>query len=379
MSNTAKRVLFIDRDGTLITEPEGEQIDSFAKLQFYPGALQYLPKIATELDFELVLVTNQDGLGTDSHPEANFWPVHQFILNTFKGEGVIFAKEHIDRTFPHENAPTRKPGIGLLGEYFDANKYDLANSFVIGDRINDVRLAQNLGAKAIWLRNNDTLGQAEKVEIEAQTVALESSDWKTIYEFLKLGTRTGTHHRKTNETDIYIELNLDGSGKGDISTGLPFFDHMLDQIARHGNLDLTIKVKGDLHIDEHHTIEDTAIALGNAIAQVLGDKRGIERYGFCLPMDDCLCQTALDFGGRAWLIFDATFKRDYVGDFPTEMALHFFKSLSDAAHMNLNIKAEGDNDHHKLESIFKSFARALKMAIKRDIYNYNLPTTKGVL
>ena len=379
MSNTAKRVLFIDRDGTLITEPEGEQIDSFAKLQFYPGALQYLPKIATELDFELVLVTNQDGLGTDSHPEANFWPVHQFILNTFKGEGVIFAKEHIDRTFPHENAPTRKPGIGLLGEYFDANKYDLANSFVIGDRINDVRLAQNLGAKAIWLRNNDTLGQAEKVEIEAQTVALESSDWKTIYEFLKLGTRTGTHHRKTNETDIYIELNLDGSGKGDISTGLPFFDHMLDQIARHGNLDLTIKVKGDLHIDEHHTIEDTGIALGEIFLEVLGDKRGIERYSYTLPMDDCLAQVALDFGGRNWIVWEADFKREKIGDMPTEMFFHFFKSFSDASKSNLNIKADGDNEHHKIEAIFKAFAKSIKKAVRRDADNMQLPSTKGVL
>ncbi|MHC8948282.1 bifunctional histidinol-phosphatase/imidazoleglycerol-phosphate dehydratase HisB [Sphingobacterium hungaricum] len=379
MSDKAKRVLFIDRDGTMITEPEDEQIDSFAKLQFYPGALQYLPRIAKELDFELVLVTNQDGLGTDSHPEENFWPVHEFIKNTFAGEGVIFANEHIDRTFPHENAPTRKPGIGLLGEYFDEAKYDLANSFVIGDRINDVRLAQNLGAKAIWLRNNDTLGQAEKLEIEAQTVALESSDWKAIYEFLKLGTRTGTHHRKTNETDIFIELNLDGSGKSSIETGLPFFDHMLDQLARHGNLDLTIKAKGDLHIDEHHTIEDTGIALGEIFLQVLGDKRGIERYSYTLPMDDCLAQVALDFGGRNWIVWDAEFKREKIGDMPTEMFFHFFKSFSDASKSNLNIKAEGENEHHKIEAIFKAFAKSIKKAVRRDADNMQLPSTKGVL
>ncbi|MBE8713456.1 bifunctional histidinol-phosphatase/imidazoleglycerol-phosphate dehydratase HisB [Sphingobacterium hungaricum] len=379
MSDKAKRVLFIDRDGTMITEPEDEQIDSFAKLQFYPGALQYLPRIAKELDFELVLVTNQDGLGTDSHPEENFWPVHEFIKNTFAGEGVVFANEHIDRTFPHENAPTRKPGIGLLGEYFDGAKYDLANSFVIGDRINDVRLAQNLGAKAIWLRNNDTLGQAEKLEIEAQTVALESSDWKAIYEFLKLGTRTGTHHRKTNETDIFIELNLDGSGKSSIETGLPFFDHMLDQLARHGNLDLTIKAKGDLHIDEHHTIEDTGIALGEIFLQVLGDKRGIERYSYTLPMDDCLAQVALDFGGRNWIVWDAEFKREKIGDMPTEMFFHFFKSFSDASKSNLNIKAEGENEHHKIEAIFKAFAKSIKKAVRRDADNMQLPSTKGVL
>lgn len=379
MSDKAKRVLFIDRDGTLITEPEDEQIDSFAKLQFYPGALQYLPKIAKELDFELVLVTNQDGLGTDAHPEENFWPVHEFIKNTFAGEGVVFAKEHIDRTFPHENAPTRKPGIGLLGDYFDATTYDLANSFVIGDRINDVRLAQNLGAKAIWLRNNDALGQAEKLEIESQTVALESSEWKAIYEFLKLGTRTGKHHRKTNETDIFIELNLDGSGKSSIETGLPFFDHMLDQLARHGNLDLTIKAKGDLHIDEHHTIEDTGIALGEIFLQVLGDKRGIERYSFTLPMDDCLAQVALDFGGRNWIVWDAEFKREKIGDMPTEMFFHFFKSFSDASKSNLNIKAEGDNEHHKIEAIFKAFAKSIKKAVRRDADNMQLPSTKGVL
>ncbi len=379
MPDTIKRILFIDRDGTLITEPEDEQIDSFDKLQFYPGALQYLPRIAKELDFELVMVTNQDGLGTASHPEENFWPIHHFVVNTFAGEGVVFAAEHIDRTFPHEQAPTRKPGTALLTQYFDHGRYDLANSFVIGDRINDVKLAQNLGAKAIWLRNNDDLGAAEAHEIDESMVALETSDWKAIYEFLKLGARTGEHHRKTNETDIYIKLNLDGNGKAEIDTGLPFFDHMLDQIARHGSIDLTVHTKGDLHIDEHHTIEDTGIALGEVFAKTLGDKRGIERYAFTLPMDDCLAQVAIDFGGRNWIVWDAAFKREKIGDMPTEMFFHFFKSFSDAAKCNLNIKAEGENEHHKIEAIFKAFAKSIKKAVKRDAENMQLPSTKGVL
>jgi histidinol-phosphatase len=379
MPNTIKRLLFIDRDGTLIVEPEDEQIDSFAKLKFYPGALQYLPRIANELDYELILVSNQDGLGTDSHPEANFWPVHTFIIDTFAGEGVTFAAEHIDRTFPHENAPTRKPGTALLTSYFDTGKYDLAHSFVIGDRVNDVKLAQNLGAKAIWLRNNDLLGAAEAHEIDESVVALETSDWKAIYEYLKLGDRVGEHRRKTNETDIYIRINLDGKGKADIRTGLPFFDHMLDQIARHGNMDLTIKAAGDLHIDEHHTIEDTGIALGEVVAKVLGDKRGIERYAFTLPMDDCLAQVALDFGGRNWIVWDAEFKREKIGDMPTEMFFHFFKSFSDASKCNLNIKAEGENEHHKIEAIFKAFAKSIKKAVKRDAEHMELPSTKGVL
>ncbi|WP_353195368.1 bifunctional histidinol-phosphatase/imidazoleglycerol-phosphate dehydratase HisB [Parapedobacter defluvii] len=379
MPDAIKRLLFIDRDGTLIIEPEDEQIDSFAKLKFYPGALQYLPRIANELDFELVLVSNQDGLGTDSHPEANFWPVHRFIIDTFAGEGVVFAAEHIDRTFPHELAPTRKPGTALLTSYFDAEKYDLAHSFVIGDRVNDVKLAQNLGAKAIWLRNNDSLGAAEAHEIDDAVVALETSDWKTIYEFLKLGDRVGEHRRKTNETDIYIRLNLDGKGKADIHTGLPFFDHMLDQIARHGSIDLTIQATGDLHIDEHHTIEDTGIALGEIIAKTLGDKRGIERYAFTLPMDDCLAQVAIDFGGRSWIVWDAAFKREKIGDMPTEMFFHFFKSFSDGARCNLNIKAEGENEHHKIEAIFKAFAKSIKKAVRRDAERMELPSTKGIL
>ena len=379
MADQLKRVLFIDRDGTLILEPEDEQIDSFQKLKFYPGALQYLPRIAKELDFDLVLVSNQDGLGTDSHPEDKFLPVHSFVIETFKGEGVEFVKEHIDKTFPHENAATRKPGVGMLTEYFDEAAYDLKNSFVIGDRVNDVKLAQNLGAKAIWLRNNDDLGKLENHVFENDAIALETKDWKSIYEFLKLGTRVAEHHRKTNETDIYIKVNLDGSGKSDIDTGLPFFDHMLDQLARHGALDLTIKAKGDLHIDEHHTIEDTGIALGEIFLKVLGDKRGIERYAYTLPMDDCLAQVALDFGGRNWIVWDAEFKREKIGDMPTEMFFHFFKSFSDASKSNLNFQATGDNEHHKIEAIFKALAKTIKKAVRRDAENMQLPSTKGVL
>jgi len=374
-----KKTLFIDRDGTLILEPEDEQVDSFAKLKFYPGALQYLPRIARELDFELVLVTNQDGLGTASHPEENFWPVHRFVMDTFRAEGAAFAKEHIDRTFPHEQVDTRKPGTGLLREYFDTEKYDLARSFVIGDRPNDVKLAQNLGARAIWLRNNDQLGKAENLSVDTEVVALETTDWKSVYEFLKLGERTAEHQRKTNETDIYVRLSLDGSGKADIATGLPFFDHMLEQIARHGGLDLSIRAKGDLHIDEHHTIEDTGIALGEIFLKTLGDKRGIERYAFVLPMDDCLAQVAIDFGGRSWIVWDAEFRREKIGDMPTEMFFHFFKSFSDAAKANLNIKAEGGNEHHKIEAIFKAFAKCVKKAVRRDADNMGLPSTKGTL
>lgn len=374
-----KKLLFIDRDGTLILEPEDQQIDSFLKLRFYPEALQYLPKIAKELDFELILVSNQDGLGTDSHPEENFWPVHNFILQTFEDEGVTFTRQHIDRTFAHENADTRKPGTAMLTEYFDTETYDLENSFVIGDRINDVKLAENLGCKAIWLRNNDSLGQDESIEIKEGTAALETQHWQDVYEFLKLKRRSGSLSRTTSETDIHMELNLDGTGKADISTGLPFFDHMLDQIARHGNVDLKIHTKGDLHIDEHHTIEDTGIALGELFNQVLGDKLGIERYAFTLPMDDCLAQVALDFGGRSWLVWEADFKREKIGDMPTEMFSHFFKSFSDGARCNLNIKAEGENEHHKIESIFKAFAKSIRAAVRRDVNNMRLPSTKGLL
>lgn len=376
-----KKVLFIDRDGTLIKEPEDEQIDSFAKLEFYPKALYYLSKIAAELDYELVMVTNQDGLGTDSHPETNFWPVHNFIMKTFEAEGVTFNEVIIDKTFAHENAITRKPNTGLLLHFLNEG-YDLTNSFVIGDRLNDVVLAKNLGAKAIWLRNNDTLGANEnlgKAETLNEYIALQTSHWADIYTMLKAGTRLIHHERNTNETKISIDIDLDGTGKATIATGLNFFDHMLDQIARHGSIDLNIKTNGDLHIDEHHTIEDTGIALGEAFAKAIGNKLGLERYGFCLPMDDCLAQVAIDFGGRAWIVWDAEFKREKVGDMPTEMFYHFFKSFSDAAKCNLNIKAEGDNEHHKIEAIFKAFAKAIKMAIKRDAEKLVLPSTKGVL
>jgi len=376
-----KKVLFIDRDGTLIKEPEDEQIDSFAKLEFYPKALYYLSKIAAELDYTLVMVTNQDGLGTDSHPEENFWPVHNFIMDTFAGEGVIFSEVIIDKTFAHENAITRKPNTGLL-QHFLNEHYDLPNSFVIGDRLNDVILAKNLGAKAIWLRNNDQLGAGELME-KAETleshIALQTSHWVDIYTMLKAGSRVIHHERNTNETKISIDIDLDGTGIAEIHTGLNFFDHMLDQIARHGSVDLKIKTDGDLHIDEHHTIEDTGIALGEAFAKAIGNKLGLERYGFCLPMDDCLAQAAIDFGGRAWIVWDAEFKREKVGDVPTEMFYHFFKSFSDAAKCNLNIKAEGGNEHHKIEAIFKAFAKAIKMAIKRDAEKLVLPSTKGVL
>lgn len=377
-----KRVLFIDRDGTLIKEvPPTYQIDSLDKIEFYPKVFTWLTRIAAELDFELVMVTNQDGLGTDSFPEDTFWPAQNFIVRAFENEGVFFSAYHIDRSFPHENAPTRKPGTGMLTQYFTTG-YDLANSFVIGDRITDVQLAKNLGAKAIWMNEGTGLGGAEvsaDAKALAPVIALESTDWEKIYEFLKLGLRKVSHTRTTKETDIHIELNLDGTGKADIETGLGFFDHMLDQIARHGSIDLTIKAKGDLHIDEHHTIEDVGIALGEAVAQGLGDKRGIERYGYCLPMDDCLAQAAIDFGGRNWIVWDAQFKREKIGEMPTEMFFHFFKSFSDASKSNLNIKAEGENEHHKIEAIFKVFAKAIKMAVKRNPSNMQLPSTKGLL
>ncbi|RQO75278.1 bifunctional histidinol-phosphatase/imidazoleglycerol-phosphate dehydratase [Pedobacter sp. KBW06] len=376
-----KKVLFIDRDGTLITEPADEQIDSFEKLEFYPRSLYYLSKIAKELDFDLVMVTNQDGLGTDSHPEQNFWPVHNFVMKTFANEGVVFSEVIIDKTFAHQNAPTRKPNTGLL-QHFLGEGYDMKNSFVIGDRINDVVLAKNLGAKAIWLSNNLALGANEnldKIETLSHVIALRTQNWEDIYTMLKAGTRTVHHERNTNETKISIDIDLDGTGKAEIDTGLNFFNHMLDQIARHGSIDLKIKTNGDLHIDEHHTIEDTGIALGEAFAKAIGNKLGLERYGFCLPMDDCLAQAAIDFGGRNWIVWEADFKREMVGDMPTEMFYHFFKSFSDASKSNLNIKAEGENEHHKIESIFKAFAKAIKMAIKRDAEKLVLPSTKGVL
>ncbi|MDO6492601.1 MULTISPECIES: bifunctional histidinol-phosphatase/imidazoleglycerol-phosphate dehydratase HisB [unclassified Cellulophaga] len=376
-----KKVLFIDRDGTIIKETVDEQIDAFEKMIFYPKAFTYLGKIAKELDYELVMITNQDGLGTDVFPEDTFWPVHNFILKSFENEGVVFDKVFLDRTFPHENANTRKPGTGLLTEYFSA-EYDLANSFVIGDRLTDIELAKNLGSKGIFINDETNLGTGEitvKRDELNDVIALESNDWEKIYEFLKLKDRVSEVTRKTNETDIYINVNLDGTGKSDIKTGLSFFDHMLDQLARHGQMDLEIKVNGDLEVDEHHTIEDTAIALGEVFVKALGTKLGIERYGFCLPMDDCLAQVAIDFGGRNWLVWEADFKREMVGDMPTEMFLHFFKSFSDGAKANLNVKAEGVNEHHKIEAIFKAFAKAIKMAVKRDVEKMVLPSTKGML
>lgn len=379
----AKRVLFIDRDGTLIKEaPPTYQLDSFPKLEFYPHVFEFMTKIAKELDYELVMVTNQDGLGTDVFPENTFWPVHDFIMKSLENEDIHFHKVFIDRTFPADNAHTRKPGIGMLIEYLNNEKYDIENSFVIGDRITDVLLAKNLGCKALWLNNHNDLGATEVKESSeqiAETIALDTIHWKDIYKFLKVPARKIQHERKTNETSIHVGLNLDGSGKADIKTGLAFFDHMLEQIARHGNIDLDIQCKGDLHIDEHHTIEDVGIAMGEAIAKALGNKRGIERYGFLLPMDDCLAQVAIDFGGRSWLVWEVEFKREKIGEMPTEMFSHFFKSFSDAAKCNLSIKAEGTNEHHKIESIFKAFAKSIKMAVKRDINNKSLPTTKGTL
>ena len=366
-----KRVLFIDRDGTLIQEPVDEQIDSFEKLAFVPGVMRHLGFVRSHLDFEFVMVSNQDGLGTPSFPEETFWPAHNLMLRTLEGEGITFDRILIDRSFPHENLPTRKPGTAMLTDYMDGS-YDLANSYVIGDRETDARLAKNLGCRGLILKEKDA-GSFDDPMITYV------SSWAEIAELLFAGERRAEVCRKTSETDICVRLNLDGNGRADIATGLGFFDHMLEQIARHGNIDLYIRTVGDLHVDEHHTIEDTALALGDCINQALGSKRGIERYGYTLPMDDCLCQVALDFGGRPWLVWDAEFHRERIGEMPTEMFLHFFKSLSDAARMNLNIKARGENEHHKIEGIFKAFARSLKMAVRRDIYHYELPSSKGVL
>ena len=373
-----KRALFIDRDGTLVIEPPVDyQLDSFDKLEFYPKVIRNLYFIRKQLDFEWVMVTNQDGLGTPSFPEETFWPVHNLIMKTLKGEGVVFEDILIDRSFPEDNSPNRKPRTGMLGKYLSGD-YDLENSYVIGDRPTDMELAYNLGAKGIWLHEaGDT--DEELLARMPQRPVLITSDWDRISEFLFAGERMTEIHRVTKETDVYIRLNLDGTGDTHIATGLGFFDHMLEQIGKHAGMDLTIQVKGDLQVDEHHTIEDTALALGEALRKALGDKRGIERYGYTLPMDDCLCSVVLDFGGRPWLVWNVDFKRERVGDVPTEMFLHFFKSLSDAARMNLNIKAEGQNEHHKIEGIFKALARSLKMAVRRDIYHYNLPSTKGLI
>ena len=375
-----KRALFIDRDGTLVEEPPVDyQLDSLEKLAFVPKVMRALYFIRKQLDFEFVMVSNQDGLGTASFPEESFWPAHNLMLKTLAGEGITFDDILIDPSLPEEQSPNRKPRLGMLGRYL-TGEYDLANSYVIGDRLTDMELAYNLGAKGIWLHPHDE--EAEQA-LAAYAVPLQpvfiSDDWDRISEFLFAGERRAEVRRTTKETDILVDWNLDGTGKTDIHTGLGFFDHMLEQIGKHSGTDLTIRVKGDLEVDEHHTIEDTALALGEALGKALGDKRGIERYGYCLPMDDCLCRVALDFGGRPWLVWEAEFHREKVGDMPTEMFLHFFKSLSDAARMNLNIHAEGTNEHHKIEGIFKALARSIKMAIRRDIYRYELPSTKGAL
>jgi len=378
-----KRILFIDRDGTLIKEaPPSYQIDSFEKLEFYPGMFEYMGRIAREFDYELLMVTNQDGLGTKSFPEDDFWPVQNFVIKALEGEGITFSAVYIDKTFALEQAPTRKPGTGMLTKYIGNPGYDLANSFVIGDRITDVQLAKNLGCKAIWLNNDPDLGGAEVSDSRGDlsaAIALETSEWSKIYEFLKLGLRRVVHERNTNETRIKIDLNIDGSGKAAMFTGMGFFDHMLEQIARHGKMDLTIRADGDLHIDEHHTIEDTGIALGEAFAKALADKRGMERYGFALPMDEAEAQVLIDFGGRPWIVWNAEFRRERIGEMPTEMFFHFFKSFSDAARCNLNIACRGENEHHKIEAIFKAFAKAIRMAVRRDPLGMSLPSTKGVL
>lgn len=366
-----KKALFIDRDGTLIKEPADEQIDAYEKLEFVPGVMRNLGFIRSHLDYEFVMVSNQDGLGTSSYPEETFWPTHNLMMKTLEGEGITFDEICIDRSFPADNLPTRKPGTALLTHYLSGG-YDMANCYVIGDRETDAQLALNLGCKALILKEKDN-----KSYDSEQIIYVNS--WDRIAEIVFAGERRASVKRTTKETDIEVRVNLDGKGTCDIATGLGFFDHMLEQIAKHGNVDLYIRVKGDLSVDEHHTIEDTAIALGECLNTALGSKRGIERYGYCLPMDDCLCAVALDFGGRPWLVWDAAFTREKIGDMPTEMFLHFFKSLSDSARMNLNIKAEGENEHHKIEGIFKALARSIKMAVKRDIYHYELPSSKGVL
>lgn len=381
--NRGKRILFIDRDGTIIKEaPPTYQIDDWSKLEFYPFVFQYLSKIAAEFDYELVMVSNQDGLGTESYPEEKYWMIQNFVVKALENEGIHFSKSLFDRSFPYEHKPTRKPGTGMLTEYLNNPEYDIANSYVIGDRITDVQLAKNLGCRAIWLNNDPDLGGKEiedsRKELE-NLIALETQSWKDIYSFFKLHLRHVVHERNTSETKIRIELNLDGNGKTNIHTGLGFFDHMLDQIARHGKMDLTIETKGDLHIDEHHTIEDTGIALGEAFAKALADKRGLERYGFALPMDEAEAKVLIDFGGRSWIVWNTEFKREKIGEMPTEMFFHFFKSFSDAAKCNLNIECKGENEHHKIEAIFKAFAKAVRMAVKRDPLSNYLPSTKGIL
>jgi imidazoleglycerol-phosphate dehydratase/histidinol-phosphatase len=379
----SKKVLFIDRDGTLIMEPPvTNQVDAFSKLEFYPHVFEYLSRIVKEMDYELAMVTNQDGLGSEIFPEETFWPLQNFVIKTFRDQEIVFSDIFIDRTFPHENKNTRKPGTGMLVQYIEDENYDLQNSFVIGDRLTDVELAKNLGSQAIFINNFQELGTSEITvphEDLKKVIALETQKWEDIYNFLKQPPRKISHQRNTNETKIKVELNLDGSGKSEIRTGIGFFDHMLEQVARHSGMDVSIYCEGDLHIDTHHTIEDVALAFGETMLKALGDKRGIERYGFLLPMDDSLAQVAIDFGGRNWLVWDADFKREKIGEMPTEMFYHFFKSFTDASKSNLNIKAEGTNEHHKIEAIFKAFAKSIKMAIRRDPLNNSLPSTKGVL
>jgi imidazoleglycerol-phosphate dehydratase/histidinol-phosphatase len=375
-----KKVLFIDRDGTLTLEPGDYQVDAFEKLVFYPQVFRYLGSIVRALNYELVMVTNQDGLGTDSFPEEEFWPYQNHLVKSFENEGIVFSEIFIDRTFPEEGGDTRKPGTGMLTAYMNNPQYDLANSFVIGDRLTDMQLAKNLGVKGIFIDNYPDLGVDEVSDNDLDgTIAIRTQSWEEIYQMLLLKERAVRYERNTKETQISVDLNLDGSGKSEINTGISFFDHMLDQLARHGGVDLFIQTQGDLEVDEHHTIEDTAIALGESFARALGDKKGIERYGFTLPMDDALAQVALDFGGRSWLVWETEFKREMIGQMPTEMFYHFFKSFADGAKANINIKAEGTNEHHKIESIFKAFAKAIKMAIKKDINHMTLPSTKGTL
>lgn len=373
-----KRVLFIDRDGTLIKEPETDfQVDSLEKLEFMPGVFKAMNAICTLLDFEIAMVTNQDGMGTKLFPESTFWRVQKKMVTAFENEGIQFDEIFIDTSMPEDNAPTRKPGTAMLTKYL-TDEYDLENSFVIGDRLTDVELAKNLGAKGILYKPFNSAEEIDQSGL-SNLLALQTNDWNEIFNFLRAGSRMASVKRSTSETQIQVELDLDGSGKSDINTGLGFFDHMLEQIAKHALLDLSIKVAGDLHIDEHHTIEDTALALGEAFKKALGDKRGLERYGFALPMDESMAQVLIDFGGRPWLVWEATFNREKVGDMPTEMFMHFFKSFSDTSACNLNIKAKGENEHHKIEGIFKAFARAIKIAKKRDVFDYQLPSTKGVL
>ena len=375
-----KKVLFIDRDGTLTVEPNDFQLDTFNKLVFYPGVFQYLGNISRDLDYELIMVTNQDGLGTENFPESDFWPTQKFLIKTFKNEGIIFKEVFIDRTFPEDNAPTRKPGTALLKSYINNTNYDLKNSFVIGDRLTDMQLAKNLGCKGVFIDNNPALGAEEVSDKDLDsTIVLKTKSWEFIYRHLLMRDRAVSFERKTSETVVYIEINLDGRGESKVETGLAFFDHMLDQFSKHGGIDLSLKTVGDLDVDEHHTIEDTAIALGEAISVALGDKKGIERYGFTLPMDDSLAEVSIDFGGRSWLVWEADFRREMIGKMPTEMFYHFFKSFADSAKANLNIRAKGDNEHHKIEAIFKAFAKSIKMAIKKDVEKMILPSTKGTL